>query len=295
MVDESLEVEGISPAGKVLTLSTKEAIDLGVADETMENLDALLAYLDLDHVSRVMYKATPAERVLRFFGTPVLQSILMLMMLGGLYFELQTPGVGFPGIMAAIGAVLFFGPHYLLGLVESWEILVFVIGIVLLIVEVFVLPGFGIAGISGLVLVVLSLGFALIGNVGFQFPPAQAILSAIWTLAITLVLLVLLMFSLARFIPRSSRFGQLILEPELASGMGFTSSSSRDDLVGNMGKTLNALRPSGTALINDERIDVTTSGEYIEAGKTIRVVNVRGSRVEVRAVSEPAATPETSA
>ena len=295
MVDENLEVEGISPAGQVLTLSTGEAVELGVADETIENLDALLAYLDLDAVERVTYTATVLEKMLRFFGSPVVQSILMLMMLGGLYFELQTPGVGFPGIMAAVGAAMFFGPHYLLGLVESWEILLFIAGVALLIIEIFVIPGFGVAGISGLVLVVASLAIALIGNVGFQFPPLQLISSAIWTLAITMILLVMLLFSLAKYAPRSSYFNQLVLAPELSSSMGFTAADTNDELVGKIGTALTALRPAGSALIDGARVDVTTSGEYIEAGNSIRVAQVHGSRVEVRQVDHAEPAHETSA
>ncbi|GMQ81833.1 MAG: nodulation protein NfeD [Rhodothermia bacterium] len=287
MVDENLEVPGVSPAGQVLTLSTSEAVSLGVADAEIANLDAVITYLDLDDTPRVEYTTTILERTLRFFGSPVIQSILMLMMLGGLYFELQTPGVGFPGIMAALGAALFFGPNFLLGLVESWEILLFIIGVGLLLVEIFILPGFGVAGIAGLVLIVASLAVALIGNVVFSFPPIEMISSAIWTLAITLILLVVLGFSLAKYAPRSSRFNLLVLSPELSSEKGFTAAESRTNLVGMTGRAINALRPAGSAEIDDERIDVTTSGEYIEAGKEIRVVSVRGSRVEVREVKPP--------
>lgn len=288
MVDENLEVPGVSPAGQVLTLSTSEAVLHGVADAEIENLDAVIAYLDLEDAPRVTYTTTFLERTLRFFGSPVVQSILMLMMLGGLYFELQTPGVGFPGLMAGLGAALFFGPHYMLGLVESWEILLFIVGVGLLLVEIFILPGFGVAGISGLLLIVASLAVALIGNIAFSFPPMEMISSAIWTLAITMVLLVVLGFTLAKYAPRSSYLGQLVLSPELSSEKGFTAAESRTHLEGMTGRAINALRPAGSAEIGDQRIDVITSGEYIEAGTEIRVVSVRGSRVEVREVRSPA-------
>lgn len=284
MVDETLEVPGVSEAGKVLTLSTTEAVRHGVADEEIENLDAVIAFLDLSDAPRVEYTTTFVERTLRFFGSPIVQSILMMMMLGGLYFELQTPGVGFPGLMAGMGAIMFFGPHYLLGLVESWEILLFLIGLGLLLVEIFVLPGFGVAGISGLVLIIAALAVGLIGNIVFSFPPMEMISSAVWTLAITLVLLVVLGFSFAKYAPRSTRFNQLVLSPELSSDKGFTAAETHSELEGKTGVALTALRPAGSADIGGARIDVTTSGEYIEAGKPIRVVSVRGSRVEVREV-----------
>ncbi len=230
----------------------------------------------------VEHRSTRAERVLRFFGTPFIQSILVLMMLGGLYFELQTPGMGFAGAAAAVGAAVFFAPHYMLGLVESWEIVLFVIGVVLIAAEVFIIPGFGIAGISGLVLVVFSLGAAMIGNVGFAFPTDGAISSAIATMAITMVLLVVLIFSLGRYLPQSQRFNHLVLTPDLSSATGYTSADSDDALTGSIGTTVTPLRPSGTVEIGDDRIDVISMAGYIPAGATVSVTKVRGSRVEVR-------------
>ena len=114
MVDPSLEVEGVSEKGKVLTLSATEALEFGVADQILGTTDAVIAAYGLDSPTLVAHRETTAERVLRFLGSPVVQSILMLMMLGGLYFELQTPGVGFPGAVALLGIALFFAPHYLL-------------------------------------------------------------------------------------------------------------------------------------------------------------------------------------
>jgi membrane-bound serine protease (ClpP class) len=283
MVDQDLEIPGVSEAGQVLTLSAQEALGLGVADAILDDLSRLTEALEVTDDRLIYHNATRLEAALRFFGSPVVQSILMLMMLGGLYFELQTPGVGFPGLMSVLGAALFFGPHYLLGLAESWELLLFLIGIGLLITEIFVFPGFGIAGLSGLVLVVFSLGVSLVGNVGLDFPSVQAVGEAIWTLAITMVLFVVMVFSLARFLPRSTRFNQLILAPELASAFGYTAAESHDELLGRTGSALTTLRPAGAAMIDDQRIDVVTAGEFIEAGTAIRVVDVRGSRVEVRA------------
>ena len=295
MVDESLFIEGVSDSGQVLTLSANEALKLGVADAVMESTTELLAELDLAERAVVMHRATTAERVLRFFGSPILQSILMLMMLGGLYFELQTPGVGFPGLMAVIGAALFFAPHYLLGLVESWEIVLFGIGVALVLAEVFVIPGFGVAGISGLILVVGSLMAALIGNVGLSFPSGHAITSAVLTMAVTLVLLVVLAFSLGRYLPRSQQFNQLVLLPDLSSGTGHVSSDTAEHLLGAIGTTVTPLRPGGAVDVSGERVEVTSGGEFIPAGTPVQVVRVRGARVEVRRVrAEEGATRETS-
>jgi len=286
MVDESLEVEGVSEKGKVLTLSANEALELGVADLIVEDYDELIEHLELSSRTSIHHETTGVERFLRFFGSPVIQSILMLMMLGGLYFELQTPGVGFPGAIALVGGAFFFAPNYAAGLVESWEIALFIVGVILLIIEVFVTPGFGLAGVVGLIVAVGALFSALVGNVGLQFPPLSEIVSAIYTLAATMVLLVLLLFSLGRYLPSSSAVGRLILQPELASIGGYTSAETRDWLVGKTGRALTALRPSGTATIDDERVDVVSQGDFVDRGSPIRVVSVSGSRVEVKGVDK---------
>ena len=281
MVDPSIELEGISEKGKVLTLSATEALELGVADEIMESTTEVLDAYGLDGVATVAHRETGAERVLRFLGSPVLQSILMLMMLGGLYFELQTPGVGFAGLIALIGIALFFAPHYLLGLVEAWEIALFVLGVGLIIVELF-MPGFGIAGISGIVLVLVALLTSLVGNVGFSFPPLPSFMPGIYTLAATLGLLVVGIIATARMMPGAARVSALVLAPELRSMDGYTSAASHTEYIDRTGPALTPLRPSGVMMIGDERVDVITSGEYIDAGETVRVVSARGTRVEVR-------------
>lgn len=282
MVDENLEVEGVSAAGQVLTLSASEALRLGVADAVLDDIGAVLAQAGVSEANLVAHRASGTERLLRFLSSPILQSLLMLMMMGGLYFELQTPGVGFAGAIAAVGAALFFAPHYMMGLVESWELVLFGIGVVLLLAEIFIIPGFGIAGVTGLILVVGSLFAALVGNVGFSFPPAEALASAVITMAVTLVLLIVLMFSLGRYLPKSERFNQLVLAPELSSVTGYVSADTIDDLAGRSGVTVTPLRPSGTAEIEGERVDVIAAGEFIPAGTPVQVVRVRGSRVEVR-------------
>jgi len=294
MVDETLVVEGISEEGKVLTLSSQEALRFGVADKILETVDEVIEAFGLSEARLVMHTESGAERVLRFLGSPILQSLLMLMMLGGLYFELQTPGVGFAGAMALVGATMFFAPHYLLGLVEIWEIALFVVGVGLILAEIFVIPGFGIAGVSGIILVVVSLIVSLVGNVRFHFPPIMAFIPAVSTVAITLVLLVIVAFSLGRFLPKSGRFSQLVLAPELSSASGYTAAETHTEFLGRVGQALTTLRPSGVIEIDGRRVDVITAGEFIAQGVQVKVVSVHGSRVEVRQVKVLPVADETS-
>jgi membrane-bound serine protease (ClpP class) len=284
MVDETLAVDGVVEEGQLLTISASEALELGVADAIAETPAEVFATLGVADREVVAHKATRAEQILRFLGSPVVASLLMMMMLGGLYFELQTPGIGFAGMASVAGAALFFAPHYMLGLVASWEIVLFVLGVLLILVEVFVIPGFGVAGITGLVLTLFSLGAALIGNVGLSFPTDGAITQAILTLAGTLVLTLVFGYSLARFLPRSERVNQLVLAPDLGSALGYTSADTDDTLVGQRGTALTTLRPAGTADIGGRRVDVVSQSTFVDAGAVVEVVSARGSRVEVRPV-----------
>ncbi|MFK7847151.1 MAG: nodulation protein NfeD [Rhodothermales bacterium] len=296
MVDDSLAVEGVVDVGELLTLSSQEAFDVGVADAIIASVDDIMATYEVSEAETIDHQASRVEQILRFLGSPVLQSILMLMMMGGLYFELQSPGVGFAGLMSMIGATLFFAPHYMLGLVESWEIVLFGIGVLLLIAEIFIIPGFGIAGLAGLVLVIGSLIASMIGNVDLAFPPFVQITSALSTMAVTLVLLGFMMYSLARYLPTSTRFNRMILSPELSSAEGYTAASTDHEILGMVGRALTPLRPSGTVQLTDnrQRVDVVTAGEFIDVGTAVRVVDVRGSRVEVRQVESIQKENETS-
>ncbi|MGI9544618.1 MAG: NfeD family protein, partial [Cyclobacteriaceae bacterium] len=153
MVDETLEVEGVSEAGEIITFSTSEAIENGFCEAEVSSLDDLYKRLGLEDAEVVHYELPSTEKIIAIFLNPFVSGILILVIVGGIYFELQTPGVGFPILAALIAAILYFTPYYLNGLAENWEIILFFVGLVLIALEVFVIPGFGIAGISGIVLV----------------------------------------------------------------------------------------------------------------------------------------------
>ncbi|MDX1421315.1 MAG: NfeD family protein [Rubricoccaceae bacterium] len=284
MVDERIAIPGVVEEGQLLTLTADEALRLGVADAVVPTFGALAEAFGLAEQPVERHAASTVERVLRFLGSPIVASILMLMMMGGLYFELQTPGVGFAGGMALLGAALFFAPHYVLGLAESWEIILFVVGLSLIAVEVFVIPGFGVAGIAGIVLTIGSLLAALLPNVGFAFPSGTDVAQAAATLASSLVLLVLLAISVGRYLPRSERFSHLVLAPDFTAAEGYTSADTDDSLLGQTGRTLSPLRPAGVADIGGRRVDVVAQSTFVPPGTAVEVVSVRGSRVEVREV-----------
>ncbi len=285
MVDEKLAIDGVTKEGELLTLSSEEALRLGVADAVLPSAEAAVDALAAAEREQVTHSASRAERVLRFLGSPAVASLLLMMMMGGLYFEIQTPGVGFAGAVALVGAAAFFAPHYLLGLVASWEIALFAVGVGLLIVEVFVTPGFGVFGIAGIVLALVALLIALVPNAGLDFPSDGEIARATTTLAAALVLLGLLVVSLGRVLPRSERLNRLVLAPELLASEGYTSADTSADLVGLTGTALTTLRPSGTIDIGGRRVDVVSEGPFVASGATVEVVRSRGAVVVVREVA----------
>src|SRR5690606_1414167 len=150
MVDPAVFIEGIIDTGKVLTFTPTEAIDNGYCEGVAENVPEVLQKLGIEEYTIVEYQPSFIERIIGLLVHPVFSGLLIMAIIGGIYFELQTPGVGFPLGVAILAAVLYFAPLYLEGLAEHWEILLFVIGLILVAVELFVLPGFGIAGISGI-------------------------------------------------------------------------------------------------------------------------------------------------
>ena len=284
MVDETLAVPGVVEEGQLLTLTSDEALRLGVADAVLPSVDAAVDALGVEG-PQVEHHATGAEKALRFLGSPALASLLLLMMMGGLYFELQTPGVGFAGAIAIVGAALFFAPHYLLGLAQSWEIALFAVGLILIAVEVFVVPGFGVFGVAGIALTLGALLIALVPNIGFRFPSDGEIAQATVTLAVALVLTVVLGFSLARYLPQSSRFAHLVLLPSLDAATGHTSAETAYDLIGQRGVAVTDLRPSGVAEIGGQRVQVVSQGSFVSAGVGVEVLDARGTRVEVREIA----------
>jgi membrane-bound serine protease (ClpP class) len=286
MVDERIEIEGIIEEGVLLTLSASEALELGVSTATVRSLREVAAEMGWEQAELFNVEELWQESVIRFFANPILQSLLLLMMLGGLYFELQSPGVGFAGGIALLGALLFFLPLYIMGLAQSWEILIVIIGVGLIIVEIFVLPGFGVAGIAGVILLIFGLFASLVGNVGFNFPRMEDMRTELWTITITLLLTIAFVASTLRYVMKTPLFGRLVLNKSTDRASGYTSYDDRSDMLGQEGVALTSLRLSGTVRIGDRRVDVISDGDYIDKGDRVKVVAVHSGQVYVTRVTE---------
>ncbi len=281
MVDEEIEIPGVVEAGKLLTLTTEEAVRVGYARE-VAGWDALLAALELEGAEVYRAETNWAESVVRFVTHPVVAPLLLSLGLLGLIVEIKTPAFGLAGLAGIASLALFFGSHMILGLAGWEEVILLVAGLALLGVEIFVVPGFGIFGVAGTLAVLASLYLSLVGNMATGFDLSQAAL--ILSTAIALVLVGA--WTIIRLLPRNERFRRsgIMLGDSLSRETGYLSAPVRPDLVGHEGVALTDLRPAGTAQIGDERVDVVADGSWIERGTPIRVVRSDGYRHVVQPV-----------
>lgn len=285
MVDPSIYIEGIIDSGKVLTFTTSEAIANGYCDGQAETLEEALQVAGIKKYEIVEQKLTATDKIIGFLTNPMLSGILIMIIIGGIYFELQTPGIGFPLAASVIAAILYFAPLYIEGLAAHWEILVFIIGVILVIVEIFVTPGFGVIGISGVILIVASLSLSMIGNVGFNFDgiPAGGFAKAFFTVIIASFIALIGSFYLGRKLFTTNHFGALALDTVQDKTDGFTSANYMlDDLIGKQGITLTILRPSGNIEIDNELYDAVAQTSYIEKGEKVVVVKHENMQLVVR-------------
>jgi len=288
MVDADVEIPGYVPKGKLLTASTDVALELGLATKKLDTLNDLLRDLGLEYAEIVRPSTNWAERVARFLTDPTVSGLLMSIGMLGLLLELYSPGFGFPGAIGFICLLLFFGGHAVVDLAGWEEVVVFIVGIGLLGVEVFVLPVFGVAGVAGIALIVIALGMALMGLPMDVAWDTGTVNTALTTVMLSLAGSMVGMLVLMRFLPKA-RFGRwLVLETTLGSDPAATSDDSWQsapaewaEYLGQSGVAATDLRPSGKARINGKLVDVISQGQAIDKGDPISVIEVEGVRVVV--------------
>ena len=284
MVDQDIKVDSISQEGKVITFSTKEAIEFGFCDAELNSIDEIMNRQNINNYEIVKFDIGSTENIISFFLNPIISSILILLIIGGLYFELQTPGVGFPIIASIAALVLYLIPYYLNGIAENWEIVLFFIGVVLIALEVFVIPGFGIFGIIGLFTSIGALILIMLNNdmFDFTFVVSKDIVNASLSVLISVFAFgILILFGGIRFTD-SHAFKKISLAETQNSDLGYVSKKYSDNLIGKNGKAFTVLRPSGKILINDEIYDATSSGEFIEKNTKVKIISNEGSNLKVK-------------
>ena len=279
MVDADVEIPGVIGKGKLLTLTTEEALEHKLADFRADSVEAVLEQLGLSGAEIRRASPTWAEQVLRFLTHPVVSSLLMTIGIFGLIVELRTPGFGVPGAVGLASLALFFWGHWLVRLV-GWEELILVgVGLVLIAIELFVTPGFGAIGIVGVAALVGGLGLSLVGA-GSTW---AVILGALGRVVVSLLLAIAVSLVLLRFLPRLPGGRRLVLDTELAADEGFASAPETDHAwLGKQGTAVSTLRPAGIGDFEGQRVDVISDGEFIEAGAPVTVARVDGNRIVVR-------------
>ncbi len=279
MVDERLEVPGVSEPGSLLTLTAAEAEEIGYAVQ-VRDWDDVLSQLELEGAQVTTSAVNWAERLVRFFTHPVVAPLLMTIGVVGVMVEIRTPGLGVAGAVGLLSLALHFGAHFLVGLAGAEDILLVLAGVGLVAVEVLVIPGFGVIGILG--------GGAIIGGLFMMqlgdFPTASNFIQVLTGISVGTILVVVTGWALLRRVPKSGRLQRsgVLLPAQTTRDAGYTSADVRREMVGREGVALTDLRPSGVGLFGDERVDIVAEGGWIEEGAQIRIASAEGYRHTVR-------------
>lgn len=285
MVDPSIFVAGVSDSGKVLTLTTSEAIRHGFCEAKVESIEDLLQHAGFDEYEIVSHSLSNMDKVINFLINPMISGVLIMLIIGGLYFELQSPGIGFPLGASVIAAMLYFAPLYLEGLATHWEIIIFIIGVVLLLVEIFAVPGFGITGVLGLLFIITGLSFAMVETVGptpFHVD-IMPLTKAFFTVIIAVFLSLAISLYLSKKLLTTQAFGHLALDRVQDKADGFTSAyNDYTDMIHQTGIAHSILRPSGKVMIKNELFDATAISGFIEEGEEVEVISYQTGQLFVR-------------
>ncbi len=284
MVDADVEVPDLIEKSKLLTLTTKEALQVKIADFQANSLEAVLQSVNLADAEIRYASETWAESLVRFLTHPVVSSLLMTVGILGIMLEMRMPGFGVPGALGLISLALFFWGHGLVQLAGLEEFLLVGLGLILVGLEIFVIPGFGIAGILGIMALMGGLGLSLIGT-GATW---DFMLSALGQVALSILVAILVTLILLRYFPRLPFGKRLILETNLQAQEGYESSPPEDHRwLGKQGIAVSDLHPSGIARFDGQRVDVVSDGGFIDAGQPLEVVRIDGNRIVVQLATPP--------
>ena len=272
----------------VLSFTPAEALENGYCNAIAENTDQLIETVTGKAATEstvVEHKISTIKSIVYFFLNPIIQGLLLMLIIGGIYFEFQSPGIGFPLIAAITGVILYFVPLYIEGFVQNWEIIFFILGIILLLVEAFILPGFGVAGISGIVLIVVTLAFAMIDNDVVFNPQGINLKPLVQPFAIVLVSTTAMLFLsiyLASKAFGSRAFSHIALKTSLSGERGGfigVEKGNLHHLIGKEGIVATDLKPSGNVDIEGKRYQAQMVSGYAVKGDTVKILRHEGGRL----------------
>jgi len=278
MVDPSIVLEGIVDTGQVLTLTTLEAIKYGFCEGEAETVEEVLTSAGIKEYTIRELKLTLVDKIIMLLVNPVVSGLLIMLIIGGIYFELQSPGVGFPLAAAGFAALLYFAPLYLEGVAENWHLVIFIAGIILVLVEIFAIPGFGVTGVLGVIGIVTGLALVMVDKIVFRRGPSlDGVSEIVGAFAIVLASAVVaiglsLWLSRKLFAP-NKLFGSLALETSVNQADGFESFDTVQlrSVVGSRGIAHTVLKPSGKVIIEDNVYPAVAETGFITKGTAVVV------------------------
>ena len=314
------QMQVLCAEGELLTLTTRQALEYDFVDTQAENLTELLAQyqivkIDQDYSDTVItaltqndvlrqqeergddrvalvkslanakvekFVVTLADRTVFFLTSPYISALLLSLGGLGLLVEIRTPGFGIPGFLGLLFIGLFFGGHMLNEVPNAGILgLLFIVGLALIILEVFVIPGFGVAGILGLILMLVSVFYIFFQN-------TDDVNTALLWLSVSIILTSVLAIVATIFLPKSAPFQRFALSTVMSTDQGYHSAGAQDfqSFIGKTGVALTPLRPAGTARIDNKRLDVVTVGDFIAQNTRVKVLEVEGSKISVEALEE---------
>lgn len=286
-VDPNVSLPEWKEDGKILTFTASEAVKANIINAEVKNEKEVFQQLAMNAPKITAYQKTVVDHIIGFLVNPIISGLLIVGIIAGIYFELQTPGIGFALVIALICATLFFAPLYLQGLADHWEIAIFVIGVVMLALEVFVIPGFGVAGILGIIFVLCGLSFSMLSNdfLDFKISKPGLLMNSFLIVIGSMVLSVVLMVIFGKNLLQSSVFKRLVLEDEQRADTGYTSSVPKVSLLNKNGIARTVLRPSGKIEIDGVWYDAVALDGFIDMGESIYVEKHENYNLFVRKVA----------
>ena len=270
MADKDVEVDGVSKKGKLINLTSQEALELGIADLIANDVDDIISKLNLSNAEIDVLEEGLQIKLAKYISSPYISTLLLIIGFLGLVVEIMTPGFGIGGSISLLGFGLYFAGNILAGNSNWMSLLLFVLGLVLLIIEVFI-PGFGLPGISGIVLVLVGTVLAM-----------NNIRTGIMSLSIAIIIATIASFYLVKMGFKSKLFRSIILTNKLDEEKGYSSGPNMTHLIDMDGVSLSELRPAGFIEIDGEKLDALSEGEFISKNSLVKVVRVEGSKIYVR-------------
>lgn len=275
MVDVDIAIDGVIEEGKLLTLTAEEAEDNNISNMLVNSDEDFYNYLGVPREAVNIMEPQTIDRFVQVVTNPYISTFLLIIGFSALIFELLVPGFGVGGTVGLMSLGLFFSGYVINGIANWGIIVLFLVGLLLIILEAFVVPGFGITGIGGMISIFVSLYFL--------FPTPQI---AINIMATTLIATVVLTFIIGKYFGSSKVWSRISLGTSQTSDIGYVASNDKKDIINKTGITKTPLRPAGIAEIDNNRIDVVSEGGFIDKGEKIIVIDVKGSKILVKAYKE---------